>query len=126
MEPLAVGLAGAGRNRSNVWTYPGVNSFGAGRLEQLALHRTVKPVAMVADAMRDCSSRGGAVLDGFAGSGTLFLAAEKVGRRGYGVEIDPLYVDVAIARWQEMTCKDAIHAESGKTFDEHAARVEAE
>jgi len=125
MELLAAGLPGAGRNRSNVWTYPGVNSFGAGRLEQLALHPTVKPVAMVADAMRDCSSRAGVVLDGFAGSGTLFLAAEKVGRRGYGVEIDPLYVDVAIARWQKMTGKDAIHAESGETFGERAARLQA-
>ncbi|MBU3888570.1 DNA methyltransferase [Methylosinus sp. KRF6] len=117
-------LPGAGRNRANVWTYPGVNSFGSGRLEQLALHPTVKPVAMVADAMRDCSTRGGVVLDGFSGSGTLFLAAEKVGRRGYGVEIDPLYVDVAITRWQKMTGKDAVHAESGETFDERAASVE--
>ncbi len=114
------GLA-AGRNRSNVWTYPGVNSFGAGRLEQLAVHPTVKPVAMVADAMRDCSSRGGVVLDGFAGSGTLFIAAEKVGRRGFGLEIDPLYVDVAVRRWQAMTGKDAIQAVTGRTFDACAA-----
>lgn len=119
-------LPGAGRNRSNVWTYPGVNSFGSGRLEQLALHPTVKPVAMVADAMRDCSTRGGVVLDGFTGSGTLFLAAEKVGRRGFGIEIDPLYADVAIMRWQKMTGKDAIHAESGETFDERAAHIQAE
>ena len=112
---------GSGRYRSNLWSYPGVNSFGANRMAQLSLHPTVEPVAMVADAMRDCSSRGGIVLDGFAGSGTIFIAAEKVGRRAYGVEIDPLYVDVALRRWQKMTGKDAVHAESGQTFDDIAA-----
>lgn len=111
----------AGRNRSNLWTYPGINSFGSGRMAQLALHPTVKPVSMIADAMRDCSSRGGIVLDGFAGSGTIFLAAEKVGRRGFGLEIDPLYVDATIRRWQTMTGKDAVHCDSGRTFDEIAA-----
>lgn len=85
-----------GRNRSNVWTYPGVNAFRAGRLDELSLHPTVKPVALVADAMRDCSRRGDIVLDPFVGSGTTILAAERVGRRAYGVEIDrsmsmPLY-----------------------------------
>lgn len=113
----------AGRNRSNVWTYPGANSFGAGRLAQLAIHPTVKPVNLIADAMRDCSTRGGVVLDGFAGSGTLFIAAEKVGRRGFGPEIDPLYVDAAVRRWQAMTGQDAIHAETGKTFEEAAASI---
>ena len=80
-----------GRNRSNVWTYPGVNTFRAGRLDDLAMHPTVKPVALVADAMRDCSRRGDIVLDPFMGSGTTIMAAERAGRRAYGLEIDPLY-----------------------------------
>src|SRR5690606_29320314 len=89
-----------GRHRSNGWTYAGVNTFRAGRLDDLATHPTVKPIALVADAMRDCSRRGDIVLDPFMGSGTTILAAERVGRRGYGVELDPLYVDAAIRRWQ--------------------------
>jgi DNA modification methylase len=72
-----------GRNRSNLWTYPGVNSFGAGRMEALLSHPTTKPVALVADAMRDCTTKGDIVLDSYAGSGTTILAAEKIGRRGY-------------------------------------------
>jgi DNA modification methylase len=110
-----------GRNRSNIWTYPGVNSFRAGRLDDLALHPTVKPVALVADAMRDCSRRGDIVLDPFMGSGTTIVAAEKVGRRAYGLELDPLYVDAAVRRWQEFTKRDAILDGSEKTFDEVAA-----
>ena len=82
---------------------------------------TVKPVALVADAMRDCSRRGDIVLDPFMGSGTTILAAERVGRRAYGLEIDPLYVDVAIRRWQAFTKRDAVLASSGKTFDEVTA-----
>ena len=107
-----------GRHRSNVWTYAGVNAFGSGRLNDLAAHPTVKPVAMVADAMRDCSRRGDIVLDPFMGSGTTILAAERVGRRAYGLEIDPLFVDAAIRRWQSFTKKDAVLKASGKTFDE--------
>ncbi|WP_244487262.1 DNA methyltransferase [Afipia sp. Root123D2] len=110
-----------GRSRSNVWTYAGVNSFRKDRLAELAVHPTVKPVALVADAMRDCSRRGDIVLDPFMGSGTTILAAEKVGRRGYGVEIDPLYVDVEIRRWQDFTKRDAILEATGQTFDEVAA-----
>ena len=87
-----------GRNRSNVWTYAGVNTFRAGRMDDLAAHPTVKPVALVADAMRDCSRRGDIVLDPFMGSGTTIVAAERVGRRGFGVEIDPHFVDAAIRR----------------------------
>jgi DNA modification methylase len=109
-----------GRSRSNVWQYAGVNSFRKDRLAELTVHPTVKPVALVADAMRDCSRRGDIVLDPFMGSGTTILAAEKVGRRGYGIEIDPLYVDVAIRRWQDFTKRDAILASSGTTFDEIA------
>ena len=110
-----------GRSRSNVWTYAGVNSFRAGRLDELSIHPTVKPVALVADAMRDCSRRGDIVLDPFMGSGTTILAAERVGRRGYGLEIDPLYVDAAIRRWQDFTKRDAILKATGQTFDEVAA-----
>jgi DNA modification methylase len=91
-----------GRSRSNVWTYAGVNSFRAGRLDDLGTHPTVKPVAMVADAMRDCSRRGDIVLDPFMGSGTTIMAAERIGRRAYGLELDPLYVDAAIRRWQAL------------------------
>lgn len=109
-----------GRNRSNVWTYAGVNTFRTGRLDELALHPTVKPVALVADAMRDCSRRGDIVLDPFIGSGTTILAAERVGRRAYGLEIDPLYVDAAIRRWQAYTKRDAVLEATGQTFDEVA------
>jgi DNA methylase len=86
-----------GRYRTNVWSYAGVNSFGPDRSD-LALHPTVKPIALVADAIRDCSHRKGVVLDAFAGSGTTLIAAEQTGRRGYGIEIDPLYCDVTIRR----------------------------
>lgn len=109
-----------GRTRSNVWTYSGVNSFRIGRRDDLATHPTVKPIAMVADAMRDCSRRGDVVLDPFAGSGTTIMAAERVGRIAYGLELDPLYVDAAIRRWQAFTKRDAILGESGATFEEVA------
>jgi DNA modification methylase len=86
-----VELGKHGRYRTNIWSYAGVNSFGTDRSD-LALHPTVKPVALVADAIRDCSHRKGIVLDAFAGSGTTLIAAERTGRRGYGIEIDPLFV----------------------------------
>src|SRR6202021_1089271 len=89
-----------GRNRSNLWTYRGLNSFGADRDELLASHPTVKPVLMIADAIRDVTKRGEIVLDTFLGSGSTLMAAEETGRICYGVELDPLYVDVAISRWQ--------------------------
>jgi DNA modification methylase len=107
-----------GRTRSNVWTYAGVNTFRAGRMDELAIHPTVKPVQMVADAMRDCSRRGDIVLDPFMGSGTTMLAAERVGRRCYGLELDPLYVDAAIRRWQTFTRRDATLQGTERTFDE--------
>lgn len=107
-----------GRNRSNVWTYAGVNSFRAGRMEDLSAHPTAKPAMMIADAMRDCSRRGEVILDSFMGSGTTIIAAERVGRRAFGVEIDPLYVDVAVRRWQQLTKKDAILSGTGRTFSE--------
>jgi DNA modification methylase len=111
-----------GRNRSNVWHYAGVNSFRAGRLDELQCHPTVKPVAMVADSMKDCTRRGDIVVDTFAGSGTTILAAERVGRRARALEIEPRFVDVAIRRWQAFTRKDAVHVSSGRCFDEHAAQ----
>jgi DNA modification methylase len=109
-----------GRSRSNVWTYAGVNTFRAGRMDELSIHPTVKPVGLVADAMRDCSRRGDIILDPFLGSGTTILAAERIGRRGYGLEIDPLYVDAAVRRWQDFTKRDAILKATGQTFDEVA------
>lgn len=114
-----------GRSRTNVWTYPGVNSFRAGRLDDLAAHPTVKPVALVADAIRDCTRRGDIVFDPFLGSGTTLLAAERIGRRGYGLEIDPRYVDTAIRRWQQFTRKDAVLSATGQTFDEVTAERSA-
>ena len=112
-----------GRNRTNVWEYAGINTLSKQSDEGnlLALHPTVKPVALVADALLDCSARGGIVLDSFLGSGTTLIAAERVGRICYGIEIDPLYVDVAIRRWQRHTGDLAIHAGTGKSFDEIAA-----
>lgn len=116
-----VDLGRHGRNRSNVWTYPGVNSFGAGRADALAMHPTVKPVALVAAAMRDCTSKGDLVLDPFLGSGTTVMAAEKIGRRCFGLEYEPAYVDVIVRRWQACTKADAILDGDGRTFDEVAA-----
>jgi DNA modification methylase len=113
-----VELGRHGRNRSNVWTYAGVNTFRSGRLDDLSVHPTVKPVVMVADAIKDCSRRGDIVLDPFMGSGTTLLAAERVGRKSYGVEIDPLYVDAAIRRWQEFVGRDAVLASTGQSFGE--------
>ena len=107
-----------GRSRSNVWNYAGVNTFGADRLAQLQSHPTAKPVALIADALRDCSRRGDIVLDTFCGSGSTILAAERVGRRAYGMELEPRYVDVAVRRWQAFTRRDAVHAGTGQTFEE--------
>ena len=109
-----------GRSRSNVWHYAGVNTFRAGRMDELAVHPTVKPVTMVADAMKDCTRRGDIVLDTFAGAGTTMLAAERVGRRAYSLELEPKYVDVAIRRWQAFTRRDAVQADTGQTFDDVA------
>ena len=122
-----VQLGRFGRNRSNVWHYPGANSFGRGGAEGnlLALHPTVKPVAMIADAILDCSARGDIVLDGFLGSGTTVIAAERTGRRCYGIELDPVYVDTIIRRWQGLTGGSADHTTSGRGFDDLAREAEA-
>jgi DNA modification methylase len=107
-----------GRSRSNVWHYAGVNSFRAGRMDELRSHPTAKPVALVADAIKDCTRRGDVVLDTFSGSGTTITAAERVGRHARALEIEPRFVDLAIRRWQAFTGRDAFHAESGLSFDE--------
>jgi len=115
-----------GRNRSNVWHYPGANSFTRYSEEGnlLALHPTVKPVAMVADAILDCSARGDIVLDAFLGSGTTLIAAERTGRRCHGMELDPAYVDTSVRRWQKLTGGSARHAASGRSFDDLAREAE--
>ena len=122
-----VQLGRFGRNRSNVWRYPGGNSFGRSNEEGnlSALHPTVKPVALVADAILDCSARSDIVLDPFLGSGTTVIAAERTGRRCYGLELDPLYVDTAIRRWQTYTGDKARHAATGRYFDDLVREAEA-
>ena len=112
-----VELGAHGRYRTNVWSYAGVNSFGASRDADLAMHPTVKPVALVADAILDCSKRNGIVLDAFAGSGTTLVAAERTGRRGFGIELDPHYCDVIVRRLSAIAGKGAVHAETGQSFE---------
>jgi DNA modification methylase len=114
-------LGQSGRYRTNIWEYAGSNSFRRGRTEELGNHPTPKPTGMIADAILDCSRRGGIVLDAFGGSGTTIIAAERVGRRGYLIEIDARYVDVTIRRWQKHFGVPARHAITGETFEEVAA-----
>jgi DNA modification methylase len=115
-----VQLGQFGRNRTNVWEYPGISSFGRSGEEGnlLASHPTVKPVALVADAIMDASARGEVVLDAFLGSGTTIIAAERTGRRCYGLELDPTCVDTIVRRWQVYTGERARHAVTGKFFNE--------
>jgi DNA modification methylase len=115
-----VQLGKHGRYRSNVWDYAGVNSFGKSRMADLADHPTVKPVALVADAIRDVTKPGEIVLDAFMGSGTTILAAERTKRVGYGIDIEPAYIDVAIRRWEAMTGQEAVLEGTGETFAEIA------
>jgi len=112
-----VQLGRFGRNRTNVWSYAGANSFGAERDGMLAMHPTVKPVGLVADAILDCTRRGDIVLDGFAGSGTTVMAAERVGRRARVVELDPKYADVVLRRWIATSGDQPILVDSGHNFD---------
>jgi len=116
-----VQLGRLGRYRTNVWEYPGVNSLRKGRRQDLEMHPTVKPVALVADAMRDCSNRDGIVLDCFGGSGTTLIAAHQTGRRGYVMEIDPVYVDVSVRRFEKFAGIGAVLVETGQPFAEVAA-----
>ena len=117
-----VQLGRHGRDRSNLWSYPGARTLSRTSEEGnlLAMHPTVKPLRLVADALLDCTTRGDIVLDPFLGSGTTLLAAERVGRVCRALEIDPLYTDTAIRRWQDHTGEHAQHAESGRRFDEIA------
>ena len=111
-----VQLGANGRYRTNVWDYAGVNSFGANR-EDLELHPTVKPVQMILDAILDVTKRNDIVLDSFLGSGSTLIAADKVDRICYGVELDPIYVDTAIERYQQLTGKQAINVATGMKYD---------
>lgn len=111
-------LGKKGRSRSNLWTYRGMNVPGKERDDLLKLHPTVKPVALVADAIKDVSHRGSIVLDSFLGSGTTLIAAETTGRRCFGIEYDPLYVDLIVRRWMDHTGGTAILGETGETFDQ--------
>jgi DNA modification methylase len=119
-----VQLGQYGRNRTNVWEYPNVSTLSKSGDEGnlLALHPTVKPVALIADALLDCSARGDVMLDAFLGSGSTLIAAERTGRCCCGIELDPLYVDTAIKRWQRHCGDHAIHVVSGKRFDEIASQ----
>jgi DNA modification methylase len=112
-----VELGSHGRYRTNVWDYAGINSFGKEK-DNLKYHPTVKPMEMVRDAILDVTNRGQIVLDAFLGSGTTLIAAEKCGRICYGIELDPLYIDTAIRRWEDITGEDAINVGSGKSYKE--------
>ncbi|WP_171104075.1 DNA methyltransferase, partial [Ruegeria sp. HKCCD7255] len=114
-----------GRYRTNVWEYRGVNTMRAGRMEELALHPTVKPVQMIADAIRDVSGRGDIVLDVFAGSGSTLIAAEKTGRRGYLSEFDEIYCDRIIARWEAYARDEAAQVLCGWAPPADAKALEA-
>ena len=111
------GLGQTGRYRTNVWDYAGISSIGANRSDELAMHPTVKPVALIADAIRDCSRRGEIVLDAFGGSGSTLIAAEKTGRSARLIEYDPLYCDTIVRRWEAYTGKPAILKATGQTFE---------
>jgi DNA modification methylase len=113
-----VSLGATGRYRTNVWDYPGINTLRNGRMDELAMHPTVKPLALVADAIRDCTRRNDLILDSFAGSGTTILAARRTGRVAAAMEIDPAYVDVAIQRWEKVTSTSATLVGSSQTFAE--------
>ena len=112
------GLGDTGRYRTNVWDYAGISSPTASRDEELAMHPTVKPVALVADAIRDCSKRGDIVLDGFGGSGSTLIAADKTGRSARIIEYDPLYCDTIVRRWQKLTGARATMQATGQTFEQ--------
>lgn len=115
-----VQLGKFGRNRTNVWNYPAINDFGRPSEEGslLSMHPTVKPVALVADAILDCSRRGDIVLDAFLGSGSTLIASERTGRICHGIEIDPLYIDTAVRRWQKYTSATAVRASDERSFDD--------
>ncbi len=121
-----VELGRHGRDRTNVWSYPGANKPGSSAAQALKHHPTPKPVELVEDALLDVTNRGELVLDPFMGSGTTLLAAERSGRLAAGIELDPTYVDVCIRRWQDMSGLDAVNAATRQTFNETAAVKVAE
>ena len=118
-----VELGKHGRYRTNVWTYAGANSFGATRDDDLAMHPTVKPVALVADAILDCSRRKGIILDAFTGSGTTLVAAHKTGRCGYGIELDPNYCDVILRRMAKGAKLEAVLVATGQSFSDDIVKL---
>ena len=109
-----VQLGRFGRNRTNVWMMPGMAGFQKGRLEKLAMHPTVKPVGLIADAILDCSQRGDLILDPFGGSGTTALAAERTGRTAALMELDPHYADVTLRRFCDATGIEPVNAFTGQ------------
>lgn len=112
------GLGDTGRYRTNVWDYPGISSISAGRQSELAMHPTVKPVALVADALKDCSKRADIVLDPFAGSGTTLIAAHQTGRTARVIEFDPLYCDTILRRFIEVTGSQPTRLDGGIRFED--------
>ncbi len=114
------GLGETGRYRTNVWDYAGISSIGANRSDELAMHPTVKPVALIADAIRDCSRRGEIILDAFGGSGSTLIAAEKTGRSARLIEYDPIYCDTIVRRWEQLTGKPATLSHGGACFEDVA------
>jgi DNA modification methylase len=119
------GLGESGRHRANVWDYAGASAFSKAGLDDLAMHPTVKPVAMIVDALKDCSARGDIVLDNFGGSGSTLIASEKCGRRARLIEFDASYCDVIVERWQAYTGKTAILQEGSVRYED-VARQRAE
>jgi DNA modification methylase len=117
-----ISLGKRGRHRTNLWTYPGASSLGSDARKGLQDHPTVKPSAMLQDALIDLTNRGDIVLDPFLGSGSTLIAAEKTGRVCRGVELDPLYVDVIIRRFEAETGAPAVLADTGETFEKVVAR----
>lgn len=116
------GLGETGRYRTNVWDHAGISSIGANRDEELAMHPTVKPVALIADAIKDCSRRGEIILDCFGGSGSTLIAAERTGRSARLIEYDPLYCDTIVRRWEQLTGKRAMHEATGLAFEDMAEK----
>lgn len=125
-----VQLGKHGRDRHNVWCYPGVNGFGSDKAREREMHPTCKPLTLVRDAILDCSGKGDLVLDLFSGSGTTIMAAQAAGRRGAAIDLDPRYVDTGVIRWQDHTGQEARLAATGQTFCEvrgqRAARASSE
>lgn len=116
------GLGEGGRYRTNVWDYPGISSISSERMDELAMHPTVKPVQLIVDALKDCSNRGDIVLDVFGGSGSTLIAAQKCGRKARLIELDPAYCDTIVRRFTKLTGKQARLWDKGVTFDDLEAQ----